>query len=195
MPQRLLILEDHPGLGSLIQELFSSHGYQVTLATNGQQGLSFAQEGGFAAMHAHDSSRRPVPDWDFVAYPARGYMPVELFSSRRAWSVSLNTGKYAVPKKREYLDVLGVLYSLMRELRSKPRNEVEAHFDDPTQSSIFQKFPSVIKNDELLTFICDYCRLIIIGNARTHEIESLMDEEIQTVKHDKPSNNLSSDKD
>jgi chemotaxis protein MotA len=93
--------------------------------------------------------------------------------------------KYAVPKKREYLDVLGVLYALMRELRSKPRNEVEAHFDDPTQSPIFQKFPSVIKNGELLTFICDYCRLIIIGNARTHEIESLMDEEIQTVKHDK----------
>lgn len=93
--------------------------------------------------------------------------------------------KYDVPKKREYLDVLGVLYSLMRELRSKPRNEVEAHFDDPAQSPIFQKFPSVTKNDELLTFICDYCRLIIIGNARTHEIESLMDEEIQTIKHDK----------
>ena len=79
----------------------------------------------------------------------------------------------------------GVLYSLMRELRSKPRNEVEAHFDDPTQSPVFQRFPSVIKNDELPTFICDYCRLIIIGNARTHEIEALMDEEIQTVKHDK----------
>jgi CheY-like chemotaxis protein len=50
MSKRLLILEDHPGLGSLIQELFTSHGYQVTLATNGQQGLSFAQEGGFDAI-------------------------------------------------------------------------------------------------------------------------------------------------
>jgi chemotaxis protein MotA len=93
--------------------------------------------------------------------------------------------KNAVPKKREYLDVLGVLYALMRELRSKPRNEVEAHFDDPNSSPIFARFPSVVKNKELLTFICDYCRLIIIGNARTHEIESLMDEEIQTVRSDK----------
>ena len=73
----------------------------------------------------------------------------------------------------------------MRDLRSKPRNEVEGHFDDPGQSPIFQRFPSVINNEELLTFICDYCRLIIIGNARTHEIEALMDEEIQTIKHDK----------
>jgi chemotaxis protein MotA len=73
----------------------------------------------------------------------------------------------------------------MRELRSKPRNEVEAHFDEPEQSPLFQKFPSVIANEELMTFICDYCRLIIIGNARTHEIESLMDEEILTIKTDK----------
>src|SRR5262249_23630569 len=89
------------------------------------------------------------------------------------------------PKSRHYLDVLGVLYSLMRELRGKPRNEVEGHLDDPAQSPIFQKFPTVIANTELTTFICDYCRLIIIGNARTHEIEALMDEEIQTVKSDK----------
>jgi chemotaxis protein MotA len=93
--------------------------------------------------------------------------------------------KNAVPTSREYLDVLGVLHTLMRELRTKPRNEVEGHIDNPEESPIFQKFPSVLKNLELRTFICDYCRLIIIGNARTHEIESLMDEEINTVRHDK----------
>jgi len=36
-----------------------------------------------------------------------------------------------------------------------------------------------------MNFICDYCRIIIIGNARSHEIEALMDEEIQTIKSDK----------
>ena len=91
----------------------------------------------------------------------------------------------AAPKSRHYLDALGLLYSLMRELRSKPRNEVEGHLENPAESPIFQKFPTVVANKELTTFICDYCRLIIIGNARTHEIESLMDEEIQTVKSDK----------
>ncbi len=37
----------------------------------------------------------------------------------------------------------------------------------------------------MTTFICDYCRLIIIGNARTHEIEALMDEEIETLTYDR----------
>ncbi len=93
--------------------------------------------------------------------------------------------KYAVPKERHYLDVLGVLYSLMRDLRTKSRNEIEAHIDNPDESPIFQSAPTVLKNKELTSFICDYVRLIIIGNARSHEIEALMDEEIETMMHDK----------
>jgi chemotaxis protein MotA len=91
----------------------------------------------------------------------------------------------AAPTGRHYLDIMGLLYSLMRELRSKPRNEVEKHIDMPEESAIFQKFSSVLKNKDLTTFVCDYCRLIIIGNARTHEVEALMDEEIQTLRNDK----------
>ncbi len=52
-------------------------------------------------------------------------------------------------------------------------------------SAIFQTYPLVLKNHDLMHFICDYCRLIIIGNARSFEIESLMDEEIHTIRHDK----------
>ena len=93
--------------------------------------------------------------------------------------------KGAVPKERSYLDLLGCLYSLMRDLRTKSRNEIEAHIDNPAESTIFQNAPSVLKNAELTSFICDYVRLIIIGNARSHEIEALMDEEINTILYDK----------
>jgi chemotaxis protein MotA len=93
--------------------------------------------------------------------------------------------KQSVPKERDYLDVLGCLYSLMRDLRTKSRNEIEAHIDNPEESSIFQAAPTVLKNKELTAFICDYVRLIIIGNARSHEIEALMDEELETMLADK----------
>ncbi|MFY8101841.1 MAG: flagellar motor stator protein MotA [Allorhizobium sp.] len=93
--------------------------------------------------------------------------------------------KQTVPKERDYLDVLGVLYSLMRDLRTKSRNEIEAHIDNPEESSIFTAAPNLLKNKELTAFICDYVRLIIIGNARSHEIEALMDEEIETIHYDK----------
>jgi chemotaxis protein MotA len=90
-----------------------------------------------------------------------------------------------VPKPRDYLDVMSVLHALMRELRAKSRSEVEGHFDNPTESEIFKAFPKLVVNKDLVTFICDYGRLIIIGNARTHEIEALMDEEIETLSYDR----------
>ena len=96
----------------------------------------------------------------------------------------LEAFKQSVPKEVNYLETLGVLHSLMRELRTKSRSEVEAHIDNPEESAIFQAYPTVLKNHGLTHFICDYCRLIIIGNARSHEIEALMDEEIQTIKSD-----------
>ena len=81
--------------------------------------------------------------------------------------------------------MLSVLHALMRELRAKSRSEVEGHFDNPADSEIFKAFPKLLANKDLVTFICDYGRLIIIGNARTHEIEALMDEEIETLAHDR----------
>ncbi len=89
------------------------------------------------------------------------------------------------PAPRDFLDVLSVLHALLRELRGKSRNEVEGHFDNPQESPIFNAFPNLMKNKDLVTFICDYCRLIIIGNAKTHEIEALLDEEIQTLSYDR----------
>jgi chemotaxis protein MotA len=90
-----------------------------------------------------------------------------------------------VPKPRDYLDVLSALHALMRELRGKSRAEVEPHFDNPASSPVFMGFPRLLANKDLLTFICDYGRLIIIGNAKTHEIEALMDEELETLAHDR----------
>ena len=89
------------------------------------------------------------------------------------------------PSSRDFLDVLSVLHALLRELRGKSRSEVEGHFDNPQESPIFAAFPALMKNTDLVTFICDYCRLIIIGNAKTHEIEALLDEEIQTLSYDR----------
>jgi CheY-like chemotaxis protein len=48
--KQILILEDHQGLASMIRELFTSHGYEVTLANNGQHGLEYASKGGYTAI-------------------------------------------------------------------------------------------------------------------------------------------------
>jgi chemotaxis protein MotA len=142
--------------------------------------------GGFMAMGGHVSVIWQPWEYVIICGAALG-----TFIVANPMKTIKDTGKALMegfrndaPTPRHYLDVLAVLYSLMRELRGKSRNEVEKHIDEPEQSAIFQKFPSVLDNEDLTAFICDYCRLIIIGNVRTHEIESLMDEEIQTIRGD-----------
>ncbi|MFU0505489.1 flagellar motor stator protein MotA [Pseudaminobacter sp. NGMCC 1.201702] len=143
--------------------------------------------GGFMAMGGHVSVL--LQPWEFVII---GGAALGCFLVANPMKTVKDTGKacieafkQSVPKERDYLETLGVLHSLMRELRAKSRSEVEAHIDNPEESAIFQAFPMVLKNSDLTNFICDYCRLIIIGNARPHEIEALMDEEIQTIRADK----------
>lgn len=143
--------------------------------------------GGFMAMGGHIEVL--VQPWEVVIICGAA---LGSFLVANPMKVVKDTGKACleafkqqVPKEQNYLETLGVLHSLMRELKTKSRSEVEAHIDNPEESAIFQAFPTVLKNHDLTHFICDYCRIIIIGNARSHEIEALMDEEIQTIRTDK----------
>jgi chemotaxis protein MotA len=142
--------------------------------------------GGFMALGGHVGVL--FQPWEFVIIVGAAlgcFLVANPFAIvKDAGRASLEAFLQSVPKERDYLETLGVLHSLMRELKTKTRNEVEAHIDNPTESTIFQTYPLVLRNHELTNFICDYCRLIIIGNARPFEIEALMDEEIHTIRHD-----------
>ena len=143
--------------------------------------------GGFAALGGH--LKVLVQPFEFVIIGGSSFgifvvanpLPTIKDCGKAIMEAILDKG----PKPRDFLDVLSALHSLMRELRGKSRSEVEGHFDNPTESEIFKAFPRLLANHDLVTFICDYCRLIIIGNAKTHEIEALMDEEIQTLTYDR----------
>lgn len=143
--------------------------------------------GGYAALGGHLSVL--WQPWEFVII---GGTALGIFIVGNTLRTVRDTGRGildavlgTVPKRQHYLGVLEVLYALMRELRSKGRSDVEKHIEDPDNSEIFQKVPYVAKDAEMRAFICDYFRLIIVGNARPHEVEQLMDEEIQTIAHER----------
>ena len=143
--------------------------------------------GGFVAMGGHLAVL--WQPWEFVIIGGMGAgafvmaNPMKTVVDSGKASLDALTGK--VPKRKDYLELLGLLHALMRELKAKPRNEVEPHLDDPANSELFKAYPTVAKNADLVLFICDYARLILIGNARAHEIEALMDEEINGYRKDR----------
>jgi chemotaxis protein MotA len=143
--------------------------------------------GGFMAMGGHVGVI--WQPWEFVII---GGIALGTFIIANTMVVIKDAGRGIVeamkgtsPKRKDFLALLSLLFALMRDLRTRPRNEVEAHVDDPENSDLFKHFPDILKDKELTGYVCDYVRLIIIGNARSHEIEALMDEEIHTIRHDK----------
>lgn len=143
--------------------------------------------GGFAAMGGKVSVIWQPWEYVIILGSSLGTFIVAnpLKTIKDVGAALVEAAKNAVPKKEDYLIILGFLFVMMRELRSKSRSEIEKHIDNPNESSIFLSYPKLLKHPKLVTFICDYFRLILMGNARTHEIEALMDEEIQTARSDK----------
>ena len=143
--------------------------------------------GGFMAMGGHIEVLFQPFEFVIIGGAAIGIFIIAnpMSTVKDSGKATLEAVKNKVPTRDEYLELLGLLHQLLRELKTKPRNEVESHIDAPEESSIFQEYPLILANADLTNFICDYCRLIIVGNARPHEVEALMEEEISTIRHDK----------
>lgn len=82
--------------------------------------------------------------------------------------------------KLMYMDLLGLLYTLLSKGRQEGMMSLESDVDEPAASPIFSNYPRLMKQHHLIEFICDYIRLIITSNMQPFQLESLMDNEIET---------------
>jgi len=87
-------------------------------------------------------------------------------------------------KETDYLDLLGLLYSILRSLKGQGMLQLESMIERPYESDLFKQYPSVLANRRAVNFLCDYLRLLSLGTAKPHEVESLMDEEIRILSKD-----------
>ena len=88
-------------------------------------------------------------------------------------------------KKDDYIELLSMLYSVFKLVRGKGWLAIEQHIEKPDDSELFKRFPGFSHDHHALIFLCDYLRIISLGNENPHQIEALMDEEIETISHDK----------
>lgn len=87
-------------------------------------------------------------------------------------------------KKQSYLEILALMYELLSTARKSGMMSLEAHIEDPGASTIFSKYPSIAKDHHLLEFITDCLRMIVSGNMSPHELEPLLDLELETHHHE-----------
>jgi chemotaxis protein MotA len=82
--------------------------------------------------------------------------------------------------KARYMELLALMFDILQKARKEGLMSIEKDVEDPHSSAIFQKYPVVGNDHHVVEFITDYLRMMVSGNLNAHEIESLMDSEIET---------------
>jgi chemotaxis protein MotA len=107
--------------------------------------------------------------------------PKTLKAVGKALPTLLKTSKYT---KARYMELMALLYDILQKARKEGLMSIEKDVEEPHSSPLFQKYAVVGSDHHVVEFITDYLRMMVSGNLNAHEIESLMDSEIETHHHE-----------
>lgn len=86
--------------------------------------------------------------------------------------------------KKFYLDALKMLNDIFMYARKNGLTKLESDVDEPDKSQLFSKYPALIKNHHALHFVCDTLRTAISGGVSHHELDTVMENEIDQHHHE-----------
>ena len=110
------------------------------------------------------------------AFLANNQMKV-VKSSLKGLGSCFKGSKYS---KARYMELMALMYDILQKARKEGLMAIEQDVEDPHNSALFKKYPVVGHDHHVVEFITDYLRMMVSGNLNSHEIESLMDSEIET---------------
>ena len=114
------------------------------------------------------------------AFVANNQMKV-IKSSLKGLGACFKGSKYS---KARYMELMALLYDILQKARKEGLMAIEKDVEDPHNSALFKKYATVGSDHHVVEFVTDYLRMMVSGNLNPHEIESLMDSEIETHHHE-----------
>lgn len=103
--------------------------------------------------------------------------PKVIKATLAAIPVALKGSKYT---KARYMELMAMLYDILQKARKEGLMAIEKDVEAPADSEIFNKYPTVGSDHHVIEFMTDYLRMMVSGNLNSHEIEALMESEIDT---------------
>lgn len=86
--------------------------------------------------------------------------------------------------KKMFLELLKLQYELFQIIRKDGLIALESHIERPKESAVFKKYPDFLNNHHMMTFISDTLRLLVMGGISPHEVEMLLDIDIEVHHHE-----------
>ena len=137
--------------------------------------------GGYMMGGGHMSVLFQPLEWLIIVGAAIGAM---LIGNPK--NVILNVGKtvgmiFKGPhySKDSFVELLSMMYAVFKLAKTKGDLALESHVEKPEDSPLFAKFPQFTGDHHVRTFFCDYLRLLTLGTSNAHELETIVDGELE----------------
>ncbi|MBN1211941.1 MAG: flagellar motor stator protein MotA [candidate division Zixibacteria bacterium] len=86
--------------------------------------------------------------------------------------------------KKDYLDLLVMMYEIFNVARRDGLVGLENHIEHPKESDILKRYPKFLSNHQAVDFFSDTMRVIISGSVQPHDLEDLMESDIEILHED-----------
>jgi chemotaxis protein MotA len=87
-------------------------------------------------------------------------------------------------KSQDYRDLLSLLFQLTKTMKSKGVIALESHIEKPHESTLFSKYPKVMKDHFAMDFICDTLRMMTMNLEDPHQVEDCMEQQLEKHHHE-----------
>ncbi|SDG90574.1 chemotaxis protein MotA [Vibrio xiamenensis] len=87
-------------------------------------------------------------------------------------------------EKEYYMELMGLMQVLLETVRSGGFKSLDRHIEDPEQSPVFARYPMIKDDQRLVSFVADNLRLMAMGQMSPHELEGLLEQEIEAIQSD-----------
>lgn len=82
--------------------------------------------------------------------------------------------------KATYIELLQCMFELIKMASANPIS-IEPHVENPENSEIFKRYPSVLHNHHCIDFICDTLKVQIASSLSPYDLEDLMNSDLDIV--------------
>jgi chemotaxis protein MotA len=83
-----------------------------------------------------------------------------------------------------YLETLKMLNDVFAYARKNSLAKLEPDVEEPDKSQLFAKYPKFMKDHHALNFFCDTLRLLITGGIGTHDLNEMMELDMEVHHHE-----------
>jgi chemotaxis protein MotA len=83
-------------------------------------------------------------------------------------------------KRADYVALLKLLYEILVKIRKEGLMSIEGDLEAPDGGNMFKNYPQIVADHHLMDFIRDCLRLMVGGSLDPHELESLLEQELES---------------